>query len=125
MNKWWSGLTAEGVLLRLVEVEKASRPPAMTEEIARSIQTLQSHPGFLYLLAKCRFQRSVLKETLATTRQASNEDCIMFQSGVAWSGWLQNEMETAINFKASPSAPPSRDELAIFEESQRQLEVLR
>lgn len=111
--------------IRVVEVEKSQRVPPLTPEIAQSIQTLQGHPGFLYLLAKCKFQRSLLKETLATNRQESNLDCVMFQSGVAWSGWLQNEMENAINFKTSAPAVANRDELAIFEEAQRQLEVLK
>ena len=113
------------VEIQVVEVEKAQRVPALDENIAQSIKTLQGHPGFLYLLAKLKFHRNVLRDQLASTRQESMADVVVLQSGVAWSGWLQNEMETAIAFKPAAAAPPSEDELTIFRDSQRQLEVLR
>jgi hypothetical protein len=109
---------------KVIEVEKAQRVPPMDADIARSIQTLQSHPGFLYILAKLKFQREVLKTQVATTRQASMEDVIMLQSGVAWSGWLQTQLDQAIGFK-STSAPATPAEITLFEEAQRNLEVLR
>lgn len=119
--RFWHGLPE----IQVVELEKAQRVPPMDAEIARSVQTLQAHPGFLYLLAKLKFQRSFLRDTLVGNRQATMEDVLVLQSGVAWSGWLQSELEKAIGFKAAAPQAPSRDELSIFEESQRQLEVLR
>ena len=112
-------------MVRIVEVDKGQRPVPMTEEIARSIQTLQGHPGFLYLLGKLKFHRGILKEQLSTVRQDSMANVLMLQSGIAWSGWLQTELELAINFRASAPSAPSRDELTLFEEAQQQLEVLR
>src|SRR5260221_6458951 len=111
--------------LQVVEVEKAQRVPPLNADIARSLATLQGHPGFLYLLAKCRFQRSVLREQVATVRQKTLEDVVLLQSGVALSSWLQNELEAAIGFQNTAPAPPTRSEQSIFEESQRQLDVLR
>ena len=108
----------------VVEVEKAQRVPALTADVAKSIGTLQSHPGFLYLLAKCKFQKQLLKSTLEK-RQATMEDIILLQSGIAWSAWLQNELDTAIGFEQATPTAPLESELSIFEESQRQLEVLR
>jgi hypothetical protein len=124
MMKFWRK-PVPSVEYRVVEVEKAQRVPEMNEDIARSISTLQSHPGFLYLLAKLKFHRSVLKETVATNRQESQLDTVILQSGVAWSGWLQRELEAAIGFRPAAPVPPGQSELSIFEESQRQLEVLR
>lgn len=111
--------------IRFVEVEKAVRVPEMNEDIAKMVGSLQSHPGFIYLLNKLRFHRAILQAQLAGNRQESMTDVVMLQSGCAWSGWLQREMEAAIGFKPEVSAPPSRSELAIFEEAQQQLEVLR
>ena len=111
--------------VRVVEVDRGQRVPPLDADIAKSIQALQGHPGFLYLLAKLKFHRSVLRDQLATTRQPAMSDVLMLQSGVAWSGWLQNELETAIAFRAAAPVAPSRDERTIFEEAQRQLEVLR
>lgn len=109
----------------VLEVERATRVPELTEDMAKSIGTLQSHPGFQYLLAKLKFHRSVLKEQLAGNRQETMADVIMLQSGVAWSGWLQGQLDAAMGFKPSAPAPAGQSELAIFEEAQRQLEVLR
>lgn len=111
--------------LFVVEVEKGRRPPELTEETARSVASLQSHPGFLYLLAKLRFHQDVLKAQVSGVRQKSMEDVIMLQSGVAWSGWLKSELEAAINFQTAAPAPATQTEQSLFEEAQRQLEVLR
>lgn len=111
--------------IQIVEIDKGTRVPPIDEGVAQSIKTLQSHPGFQYLLAKLKFHREVLKNQLSGSKQASMEDVMLLQSGIAWSGWLQNELDRAIDFKTSAPQAPSATELSIFEESQRQIEVLR
>lgn len=114
-----------GTGISLVEVEKPQRVPAHDEDSARVVGSLQSHPGFLYLLQKLKFHRQLLKENLATNRQTSLEDVLVLQSGIAWAGWLQGELDKAVGFENSKGSPPSQTERTIFEESQRQLEILR
>lgn len=111
--------------IQVVEVEKSQRVLPLDADIARVVASLQSHPGFLYLLGKLKFHREILRSTLDSRRQVSMEDVIMLQSGIAWSGWLKDELEKAVDFKTSAPQAPGATEQSIFEESQRQLEVLR
>lgn len=109
----------------VVEVEKGRRPPELTLELARSVQTLQAHPGFLYLLTKLAFQRSVLRQALERKRHKTIADSEFIQSGIAWSGWLEDEVQAAIDFQVPAESEATRPEASIFDESQRLLEVLR
>ena len=121
---WWRQQVT-GQVPMVVEVEKGSRVPEMTPEVARSIGTLQGHPGFQYLLAKLKFHRAVLQSQHNTVRHKTVADGVVFQAGLAWSGWLQHELEQAIAFQSAPPTAPNRTEQTLFEEAQRQLEVLR
>lgn len=108
----------------VVEIEKGQRVPPLNESTAQSVATLQGHPGFQYLLAKCKFQKSVLEAQLKGRRQESIREVEFLQSGIAWAGWLQDQLEGAINFH-TPVADTSVSEKTIFEESQRMLDVLK
>lgn len=111
--------------LMIVSIEKGQRLPEFTEDIRRSVMTLQSHPGFLYLLAKLNFQQQALRAQHETRRHATLKDSEFFQSGIAWSGWLQNELNSAVDFHPPTPVEATPDEQTVFDESQRMLTVLR
>ena len=80
----------------IVEIEKPRALQPLDPETAKSVAILAEFPGFQYLLAKCRFQGAILKSTLDKQRQRSLDDVAFLQAGIAWCGWLENELATAI-----------------------------
>lgn len=111
--------------VRVVEVEKGETLPVYSDDLKRSVGTLQAHPGFLYLLQKLNAQRAYLRTTLETKRHPDLKEAEFLQSGIAWSGWLEAELKKAVSLPAPAAMQASPTEQSIFEESQRMLEVLR
>ena len=110
----------------IVEVEKPRPVPTANRDIAASLSTLQGHPGFQWLLSRLRLQRELLRSSLSTQRQKSLTDVEFLQSGVAWTGWLEEQWKRAMNWEEPrPQLTPLDEERAAFEEISRAIEVLR
>lgn len=121
--KWsWS---PKKPLVLILEVEKGARVPGLDKDSAQAVASLQGHPGFLYLLAKLKFQNEVLKSTLQSRRHENIREVEFLQSGIAWTNWLRDQLEGAVNFKTAPVTDASASEQTIFEESQRMLQILK
>lgn len=120
--KFWEATPCQ---IRIVEIEKAVRVPSFDKEIAKSVQTLQSHPGFVYLLAKLRFQHQILQDTLSTQRQTGLREVEFLQSGIAWTKWLEQQLNLSVNLQTEVERPAEDPEIELFKESQRMLEILK
>lgn len=111
---------------QVVEVEKPRQVRPFDKNVAESLQTLQGHPGFMWLLEQCRLERAYLKTVLSERRQASLEDVAFLQAGVAAMGWLQDKMDRAIGYREGQQAVPAmQSEREAFEEASKFIEVLR
>ena len=108
----------------IVEVEKPRAIPPLSEEVAESVATLQSHPGFQYLLQKLRLQRSGLVSSLSHQRHSSLADIEFLQSGIAWTGWLEEQLQKSVGFRAQKPQEIFPSEREAFQEAQRFIEVL-
>ncbi len=119
----WMGFGAQPSF-RIVEVEKP-RPLRADEESEASVATLSAHPGFLFLTAKMRLQRSLLETTLKKSRHASMEDVQMLQSGIFWLSWIEEQVNRGVH-KVSAPKPQAAFEIeeAAFREAQEQIELI-
>lgn len=117
--------TVVQTVYQIVEVEKPVPVPPLDENSSQAVATLQAHPGFQYLLAKLRLQRSALKTILTTQRQHSLTDVEFIQSGIAWTGWLEEQLNAAIGFKAAPPTDSLESQRIAFEEALGRIEILR
>lgn len=119
----WLGFNAQP-LFRIIEVEKP-RPLRADEEKEASVGTLSAHPGFLFLTAKMRLQRSLLETTLKKSRHASMEDVQMLQSGIFWLSWMEEQVNRDVHKASAPKPQPAFEvEEAAFREAQKQLELI-
>ena len=111
--------------IKVVELEKQPGVPELDSASAVAVASLQTHPGFQYLLAKLRFQRASLKEALVKNRHKDLKDVEFLQSGANWCGWLQEQVEHAIGVVNRPVQRPARDfELEAFERLRNQIDVI-
>lgn len=110
---------------KIIEVERPRVIPPQEAEVSKSIATLQGHPGFQYLVEKLRIQRAQLRSALCNQRQESLTNVEFLQSGIAWTGWLEEQLQRAVNFQEPKPLEPERTEKEAFEEIQRFIEVLK
>lgn len=100
-----------------VKLEKLDQP---TQE---AIIGLQFHPGFQYLMQKLRYQRGLLQAALQQNRQETMADVEFLKSGIAWTGWLEQQIatETRAKNRPRPEIPTDTEEQA-FKQIEAQLE---
>lgn len=109
----------------IVEVDKPREVALLDPEMAKSVASLREHPGFLYLLAKLRYQRAMLRAHLERTRQEKLSDVDFIKSGINWCGWLEEQLSKAAKIEIErPQLPPLAAEEAAFQEVSRMLEVI-
>lgn len=109
---------------KILEIEKAQVPP-LDAASAASVVSLQSHPGFQYLLAKLRVQRAALKHALETQRQKELKDFEFLQSGANWCNWLQVQLDEAVKLTQQPKPRNATAyEREAFEQLRSQLDVV-
>ena len=119
----WLGFGVQ-LSFKIVEVEKP-RPVKVNEDSAGAVMTLSAHPGFLYLTAKMRLQRSLLETTLKKSRHASMKDVEMLQSGIFWLSWMEEQVNRDVHKASAPKAQPTFEaEENAFREVQKQLELI-
>lgn len=98
-------------------VELTQRGPHGDEEgIRESVATLSSHPGFVWLVNRLKFQREALKSRVALERQTKIEDVIFLQAGIYWAGWLEQEIARLTTKLPQRKLDPFEEELAAFKE---------
>jgi hypothetical protein len=108
----------------VLEIEKTALPP-LDSASAASVVSLQSHPGFQYLLAKLRVQRAALKHALETQRQKELKDFEFLQSGANWCNWLQVQLDEAVKLTQQPKPRNATAyEREAFEQLRSQLDVV-
>lgn len=79
----------------IVEVEKA-RPIDLTAEAAASVESLQGHAGFNWLLARLKYQAARLRTELERKDpERTLEDIHDLQNGIYWCNWLQQQCDIA------------------------------
>lgn len=113
---------------RVVEVAAPRTVGEFNKDAASAIATLQGHPGFQYLLQKLRWQNAALVSAIKTRRQGSVRDFEFLQSGIAWTGWLEEQLQRAIGYREQvevPAEAPYESERQAFEDIQKFIEVLK
>ena len=124
MKKLWNWYFRIKPRFQIVEVEKP-RPLRENEESAASVATLSAHPGFLFLTAKMRLQRSLLETTLRKSRHASMKDVEMLQSGIFWLSWMEEQVNRDVHKAPKAESQPAFEvEESAFKEVQKQLELI-
>lgn len=103
---------------QVVEVEAPRKPQAITEDLKQSVLSLSHHPGFMYLLTRLRYERSLLETTLKRTRHTDIREVDFLQSGIAWAGWLDDFLSRLVTVsKRSQPTSATPEEIAAFSEA--------
>jgi len=110
----------------VVEVEKPRPSAQLDPELATSVASLQHHPGFQWILNKLSLQRAMLATTLQQQRQETMADVEFLKSGIAWTGWLEDQLRLATSFGKRQSVPQEAldYEQQAFEQVARNLDIV-
>jgi hypothetical protein len=108
---------ASGTYYKVVELSSQQRISRKTDkEVQESVQTLQSHPGFLYLLQRFDAQASLLKAKLTGERHETLDEVHQLQAGIFWANWLRQELYRSISRPLEQQIDPYEEELKAFKE---------
>lgn len=114
---------APKTIYKVVELQPQQRLSRKTDkEVQESVQTLQSHPGFIYLLQRFDAQASLLKAKLTGERHDTLEEVQTLQAGIFWANWLRQELARAISRPSEQQTDPYEEELKAFKEIDDMLE---
>jgi hypothetical protein len=83
-------------LYTVVEIEK-TRPVDLSPEAAASVESLQGHAGFLWLLSRLKYQAARLRTELETVHHEDIREVDFLQSGLFWCNWLQQQLDIGHN----------------------------
>ena len=109
LNDWWFQSNTPLVL----HVEKRHNADLNDED---SLRTLSVHPGFITLCNRLSLQRVALKNILETKKHTDIRVVDDLQAGLKWLGYLENEVNRAVDRKAEAKAVASKPfELQEFE----------
>jgi transposase len=86
------------------------------------LATLPEHPGFQYILARLKAQKSLLKQAHETTRYEKLDDVHMLQAGIFWAGWLEQEIARLTKKAATVEADTTNFEADAFQHIDSMLE---
>ncbi len=111
--------------VQVVVVEKPHDLKPLDKATAQSVDALAHNPGFLYLLARLKAQRSLLQSTLYRQRQKDMTEVEFLKSGIAWCSWLETQLEFATKLASTPEPEPAREEeMDAFNAIKAQLETI-
>ena len=108
----------------IVERPITGNPAILSDPDAKlSAETLNSHPGFVYLLEKLRHQRGYFKSLLETQAISELRELAMLQAAVYWSGWLEQEVTKTLPSLRAAQTPrtPEPDVNNLFENARTAL----
>lgn len=112
---------AFGCRTLVVEVEKHP-DPKLDAELVESVRALAWHPGFRYLREKLAFQRQALIARLAQSKHASLSDAEFIQSGIAWTSWLEAQLDRATKVPVNRGTPTTPEETDLIEQVRANIE---
>ena len=108
----------------VVEIEKGIQIAAGADNDA--IALLKNHPGFLALTNRMRLKKAALKAALEQTRHDTIRDVDFLQSGLYWLGFLESEVNKAVQDLKTKSAPKlAVNEVEEFEKVRAAIESVR
>jgi|ERR1051326_9588906 hypothetical protein len=108
----------------VIEVPVASRPEPPNPDVRLAIISLQHNIGFQYLMKKFQFQKAVLDARLRSTKHKSLEEVQILQAGIAASDWLKAEVDFETKQQAPEQKKVSSYEQQLFDEINRNINVL-
>jgi len=122
---WLQSLFRRKPVYQLVEVEKPRAALQEGTELRESIATLSGHPGFVYLITKLRYQRYLLERKLKESRFPTIQDVELVQSGIFWTNWLEDQVNTAVNrIREKATTAATETETSVFEAIQKTIELV-
>lgn len=112
------------VQYKIIEIERPRPLAQLDPEAEKTVITLQSHPGFLYLVNKLRLQRHALEMKLKHERHSNLNEVEWIQSGIFWCNWLEDQVNRMVNNQLPSSQTALPPEATAFEEVMKLTEIV-
>jgi len=120
---WWKFGRTKFPTFSVIEVSAPRKLGPLTRELRETLLTLNSHPGFSYLLERLKAQKAAFEAVLRTQKHEELKDVHFVQAAVYWAGWLQRQISELTGQIVTP-LPASHAEQEEFENALRAISVV-
>jgi hypothetical protein len=126
MFEWFKNLftpkVVREVVYRVVEVKGPRAIVRWNKEMKATVNTLQSHPGFMLILERLALQRQLLESKNNKDVKKDLRECDFLQSGIFWLGYVQELVTKAVDLPAAAPQDAMQEELEAFRELDAKIE---
>jgi hypothetical protein len=107
----------------IVEVPTGQKLPELTGDLRESIKALANHPGFVYLLARFRHQKSAMENALREGINLTETQLRYLQAGIFWSSAIEKDVASLSQTRMAP-VPATDFEADDFTKVQSAIELV-
>jgi len=107
----------------IVELDKATRLPELTEDLKNSLRTLALTPAFQYLMQRFAFKKATMESTLREGFKLDEQQLRYCQAGIYWAGEIERDIQL-LTQEVRPQRAPQVDELEQFRKINRSIELV-
>jgi hypothetical protein len=107
----------------IVEVEKGTKLPELTNDLKESLKTLALTPAFQYLMQRFRVKKAAMESTLKEGFKLDELQLRYCQAGIYWAGEIERDLQTLTQEQRTQRAPLP-DELSEFRKINRSIELV-
>lgn len=118
--RWLKGLFRSRI--KILEIEPVRQ--RFDDNIDESIRSLALHPGFQALMLQMKIQQATLKARLTNATSEPIEGLRAAQHGIYWLGWMDKQVQRAVNKAPIEPRPATSFELAAFEDAHKALQIV-
>lgn len=97
----------------VVEIDKATKLPELTNDLKESLRSLSHLPAFQYLMLRFRVKKAAMESTLREGFKLDEQQLRYCQAGIYWAGEIERDIKT-LTQDLTTSRPAVPDELAEF-----------
>lgn len=108
----------------VVEVEKGTRLPEITEDLRASLRALQLSPAFQYLIMRFRLQRAGMEDALKGGLNLDEKQLRYLQAGIFWASSIERDISALTQASASTPRPAFDNEAEEFRKVRQNLELV-
>ena len=99
----------------VVEIDKTTKLPELTEDIRQGLRALAVNPYFQYLMQRFRVKKAAMQTTLNEGFKLDEAQLRYCQAGIYWSGDIERDIKI-LTQDLSQARPATTDELAAFKQ---------
>lgn len=107
----------------IVEVDRGTKLPELTNDLKESLKTLALTPAFQYIMQRFRAKKAAMETTLKEGFKLDETQLRYCQAGIYWAGEIERDLQT-LTQEQRVQRTPLPDELSEFRKINRSIELV-